>query len=119
MKKTLLLSLLSLASMSPVWGQARVVQVEQLSASYGASPTVTFRVYWDTQPDGVRHLDSVWLFIDFQQINSDHSLGAWAAATLTNPVSADAGTPSYPVALPYRGFYLRGNPSGAFDATVT
>ncbi|MDR0666986.1 MAG: hypothetical protein LBF90_00005, partial [Prevotellaceae bacterium] len=39
-------------------------------------------------------------------------------ATITGATTT-AGTLSYPVALPYRGFYLAGNPAGAFDATVT
>ncbi|MDR2361171.1 MAG: hypothetical protein LBD91_00370, partial [Prevotellaceae bacterium] len=44
--------------------------------------------------------------------------GAWTSATITG-ATATAGTLSYPVVLPGRGFYLAGNPSGAFNATVT
>jgi hypothetical protein len=119
MKRLILVSALAL-SVSTAWGQARVVQVEQLSANYGANPTVTFRVYWTTTPNGSNHLSNVWVFIDCQPI-VDGSLGAWAPAIIAaSPApTTTAGTPSYPVALPYRGFYLQGNPSGAFDATVT
>ncbi|MDR0729979.1 MAG: hypothetical protein LBF19_07670 [Prevotellaceae bacterium] len=117
MRKIFLLSMLSLASMS-VWGQAQVVQVEQLSATYGANPTVTFRVYWTTPPDGVRHLDSVWLFVDYLLIENNAPVGDWTPATITGVVSVSDGTPSYPVALPYRGFYLQGNPAGAFSSTI-
>ncbi|MDR2361414.1 MAG: hypothetical protein LBD91_01635, partial [Prevotellaceae bacterium] len=61
MKRLILLSALTL-SMTTICGQQSVVRVEQLGADYVATlPTVSFRVYWDTPPDNVRHLDSVWL----------------------------------------------------------
>jgi hypothetical protein len=106
-------------SFSTVWGQSRVVEIEQLSTTYGATPTVTFRVYWNTPPVGAKHLDSVWVFVDFQRINAGNVLDSWAAATLTTPASVSAGTPSYPFQPAARGFYLRGNAAGAFSATVT
>jgi hypothetical protein len=107
-------------SLSTAWGQSRVVQIEQLSTTYGATPAVTFRVYWDTAPVGPKHLDSVWVFVDFQRINAGNVLDSWAAATLTTPVATvSAGTPSYPFQPTARGFYLRGNAAGAFTAEVT
>ncbi|MDR2361735.1 MAG: hypothetical protein LBD91_03310, partial [Prevotellaceae bacterium] len=58
---TLLLLILLLGFGDFCYGQS-VVRVEQLGADYVATlPTVSFRVYWDTPPDNVRHLDSVWL----------------------------------------------------------
>ncbi|MDR1681486.1 MAG: hypothetical protein LBS12_06875 [Prevotellaceae bacterium] len=101
------------------WGQTRVVEIEQLSTAYGAAPTVTFRVYWDTAPVGAKHLDSVWVFVDFQRINAGNVLDSWAPATLTTPATVSAGTPSYPFQPTARGFYLRGNAAGAFSSTVT
>ncbi|MDR1680284.1 MAG: hypothetical protein LBS12_00650, partial [Prevotellaceae bacterium] len=119
MKKILFLSVLSL-SLTPAFGQSRVVQIEQLSTTYGATPTVTFRVYWDTAPVGAKHLDSVWVFVDYQRINAGNVLDSWAPATLATPVaSVSAGTPSYPFQPAARGFYLRGNAAGAFSSTVT
>jgi uncharacterized protein (TIGR02145 family) len=118
MKNLILLSAFAL-SVSTVWGQTQVVQVEQLSATYGVSPTVTFHVYWTTPPDDVRHRSNVWLFVDYQPIDANGSLGAWTPAIISSVVSVSDGTLSYPVALPYRGFYLQGNPAGAFSSTVT
>ncbi|MDR0667436.1 MAG: hypothetical protein LBF90_02310, partial [Prevotellaceae bacterium] len=117
MKKHVLFPLLFLAAL-PVWGQ-RVVQVQQLATSYGANPTVTFRVYWNTAPDNNRHRANVWIFVDYLPFSSDGTPGAWTPATISSVVSATDGTPSFPIALPYRGFYLQGNPSGAFSSTVT
>ncbi|MDR2361451.1 MAG: hypothetical protein LBD91_01835, partial [Prevotellaceae bacterium] len=118
MKKLILTTVLIL-SLSTVWGQTQVVQVEQLSATYGASPTVTFRVYWTTPPDDNRHRSKVWLFVDYQLVDNNGPAGAWTPATIASVVSVSDGSPSYPVALPYRGFYLQGNSAGAFSSTVT
>ncbi|MDR1680379.1 MAG: hypothetical protein LBS12_01145 [Prevotellaceae bacterium] len=117
--KKIILSFALCLLLSPVFGQSRVVQVEQLSASYGAAPTVTFRVYWTTPPVGPRHRSNVWLFVDYLQVFDDGTTGAWTPATISSVVSVSDGTASYPVALPYRGFYLQGNASAAFSSTVT
>ncbi|MDR1680524.1 MAG: hypothetical protein LBS12_01905 [Prevotellaceae bacterium] len=118
MKKILFLSILAL-SLTPAFGQ-RVVEIRQISTTYGATPTVTFEVYWNTAPVGAKHLDSVWVFVDFQRINAGNVLDSWTPATLTTPVaSVSAGTPSYPFQPAARGFYLRGNATGAFTAEVT
>ncbi|MDR0728572.1 MAG: hypothetical protein LBF19_00385, partial [Prevotellaceae bacterium] len=64
MKKLFLATVLAL-SLSAAWGQGgAVVRVEQLGADYTVS-TIRFHVYWDTPPQAPRHLDSVWLFIDY------------------------------------------------------
>ncbi|MDR0729409.1 MAG: hypothetical protein LBF19_04715, partial [Prevotellaceae bacterium] len=116
MKKTLLLSLLSLASLS-VWGQS-VVRITQLGADYAAAPpTVSFRVYWDSAPDNITHLDSVWLFVDYQPIAANGSLGAWTPATLSAPAATAPGT-VIAGSLNGRGFYLRGA-TPTFSSTVT
>ncbi|MDR0728976.1 MAG: hypothetical protein LBF19_02470, partial [Prevotellaceae bacterium] len=116
MKKTLLLSLLSLASLS-VWGQS-VVRITQLGADYAAAPpTVSFRVYWDSAPDNITHLDSVWLFVDYQPIAANGSLGAWTPATLSAPAANAPGT-VIAGSLNGRGFYLRGT-TPTFSSTVT
>ncbi|MDR0728923.1 MAG: hypothetical protein LBF19_02200 [Prevotellaceae bacterium] len=101
-------------------GQA-VVHVSQISADYGATPpTITFKVYWDSAPDGIRHLDSVWLFVDYRLIYANGALGDWTAASLNAPVLAPGseGTIST-VPSNTRGFYLYGNASTAFSSTVT
>jgi hypothetical protein len=96
-----------------------VVRVTQLGADYvAAPPTVSFRVYWDTQPDNVTHLDSVWLFVDYQPIAANGSLGAWTPATLTNPSATAPGT-VIAGSLNGRGFYLKGTPTASFSSTVT
>jgi hypothetical protein len=115
MKKLFLATVLAL-TVSTAWGQS-VVRVKQLGADYTVS-TVTFRVYWDTQPDGVRHLDSVWLFVDYQPIAANGSLGAWTPATLTNPTATSPGT-VVAGSLNGRGFYLRGTPAAGFSSEVT
>jgi hypothetical protein len=106
-----------------LWGSgglfAQVVQVTQLGGDYNATPpTVRFEVRWNAAPDGVTHLADVWLFVDYQTVNDDGSVGTWTPATIT-AATATAGTTTFPIALPYRGFYLQGNPSGTFSATVT
>ncbi|MDR0667118.1 MAG: hypothetical protein LBF90_00675, partial [Prevotellaceae bacterium] len=116
MKKHVFFSLLALAAL-PVWGQS-VVRITQLSSADGAVPSLTFHVGWATAPTPPDHRDTVWLFADVRTVNPDGLTGDWTAATITGATTT-AGTLSYPVALPYRGFYLAGNPAGAFDATVT
>ncbi|MDR2361611.1 MAG: hypothetical protein LBD91_02665, partial [Prevotellaceae bacterium] len=117
MKKLVLLSVLAL-SMSTVWGQQSVVRIEQHGADYAVS-TVTFRIYWDTQPDGDRHRDTVWLFVDYQPIAANGSLGAWTPATLSSPsVSPGAGA-IVAGSLNGRGFYLDGAGINVFSSTVT
>ncbi|MDR2361771.1 MAG: hypothetical protein LBD91_03490, partial [Prevotellaceae bacterium] len=117
MKKLILLSVLAL-SVSTVWGQQSVVRVEQFGANNTTTPpTVSFRVYWDEAPDGMRHLDSVWLFVDYQLIAANGSLGAWTPATLANPTATAQGT-VIAGSLNGRGFYLRGTPT-TFSSTVT
>ncbi|MDR1681195.1 MAG: hypothetical protein LBS12_05360 [Prevotellaceae bacterium] len=119
MQKIILLPALFLFLSPLAFGQSRVVQIEQLSASLGAAPTVTFRVYWTTPPVGPRHLSNVWLFVDYLPVFDDGTFGTWTPATISSVVSVSDGTASYPVPLPYRGFYLQGNASGAFSSTVT
>ncbi|MDR0728641.1 MAG: hypothetical protein LBF19_00740, partial [Prevotellaceae bacterium] len=120
MKKHSLTALLLLALMgfgSLCYAQS-VVRITQLGADYAAAPpTVTFRVYWDEAPQAPRHLDSVWLFIDYQPIHSDGSLGAWTPATLTNPAATAPGTVST-ASLNGRGFYLKGT-TPTFSSIVT
>jgi uncharacterized protein (TIGR02145 family) len=101
-------------------GQESVVRVAQIGADYIATPPkVTFRVYWDTAPSG-QHLDSVWLFIDYQPIHANGAYGAWTAATLNAPALA-SGSEGTIATVPSntRGFYLYGNPAGSFSATIT
>ncbi|MDR1680338.1 MAG: hypothetical protein LBS12_00930, partial [Prevotellaceae bacterium] len=81
-------------------------------------PTVEFRVYWDAAPDNINHLDSVWIFVDYQPISSTGTAGAWTPATLSTPATASAGT-VIPVTGNTRGFYLRGTPAAGFSSTVT
>ncbi|MDR0728648.1 MAG: hypothetical protein LBF19_00775, partial [Prevotellaceae bacterium] len=95
-----------------------VVRITQLGADYAAAPpTVSFRVYWDSAPDNIPHLDSVWLFVDYQPIAANGSLGAWTPATLTNPAATAPGT-VIAGSLNGRGFYLRGA-TPTFSSTVT
>ncbi|MDR0667320.1 MAG: hypothetical protein LBF90_01725 [Prevotellaceae bacterium] len=115
--KRLFLATVSVLSLSAVWGQS-VVGITQLSHTEGAVPTLTFHVGWTTAPTPPDHRDTVWIFADVRTVNPDGSTGHWTAATITGATTT-AGTLSFPIALPYRGFYLAGNPSGAFDAAMT
>ena len=116
MKKHVFFSLLFLAAL-PAFGQ-NVVRVAQIDADYSV-PSVTFRVYWEGGiPDNNSHLDSVWLFVDYQPIASNGSPGAWTAATLTNPSATAPGT-VVTGSLNGRGFYLRGTLDPSFSSTVT
>jgi Leucine-rich repeat (LRR) protein len=66
-------------------------------------------------------LDSVWVFVDYQPITNG-SLGAWTPAALATPATvtfATSGSATYPLTSPARGFYIHGNASGNFSATVT
>jgi hypothetical protein len=107
----------TLLSKNSRYGQG-VVQVSNLRITTGATPTLTFEVGWTTASTLPNHRDTVWLFADYRIVNTDGTTGAWTSATITG-ATATAGTLSYPVVLPGRGFYLAGNPSGAFNATVT
>ncbi|MDR2361461.1 MAG: hypothetical protein LBD91_01890, partial [Prevotellaceae bacterium] len=100
------------------YGQS-VVRIEQLGANNTTTPpTVSFHVYWNEEPDGGRHLDSVWLFVDYQPIAANGSLGAWMPATLANPTATAPGT-VITGSLNGRGFYLRGTLTPTFSSTVT
>ncbi|MDR1680862.1 MAG: hypothetical protein LBS12_03665 [Prevotellaceae bacterium] len=116
MKNLFLITILFL-SFATAWGQSTsVVRVEQLGADYSTTPPrVEFRVYWD-EATSSRHLDSVWVFVDYQPIHSNGSLGAWTPATLTSPTATAPGTVS---SLNGRGFYLHGTPAAGFSSTVT
>ncbi|MDR1680568.1 MAG: hypothetical protein LBS12_02130 [Prevotellaceae bacterium] len=104
-------------SFATAQGQS-VVRVAQISADYAATPpTVSFRVFWDTDPDGITHLDSVWLFVDYQTVQPNGLTGAWTPATLVSPAVATSGTVIH-VAGNTRGFYLRGT-TAPFSSTVT
>jgi hypothetical protein len=82
-------------------------------------PSVTFRVYWEGgAPDNSSHLDSIWLFVDYQPVASNGSLGAWTPATLSAPAAAAPAT-VVTVLGNGRGFYLRGTLDPSFSATVT
>jgi hypothetical protein len=118
MNRLILASVLAL-SISTVWGQdTRVVEVRNISADYAAaSPTVTFEVYWNTAPTPPRHRDTVWVFVDYQPIAANGSLGAWTPATPTNP--SVTGGAIVGGSLNGRGFYLDGDGTGAFSSTVT
>jgi hypothetical protein len=116
MKKHVFFSFLVLAAL-PVWGQ-NVVRVAQLDADYTV-PSVTFRVYWEGgAPDNSAHLDSIWLFVDYQPVAANGSLGAWTPATLSSPAATAPGT-VVAGSLNGRGFYLRGTLDPTFSATVT
>ncbi|MDR0667206.1 MAG: hypothetical protein LBF90_01140 [Prevotellaceae bacterium] len=97
----------------PLHGQSgRVVEIRHIEADYAATPpTVKFEVYWESAPDRNRHRDTVWVFADFQPINTGDAPGAWAPATITAATVSD-GTTVWPVAAPYRGFYLNGYNGG-------
>ena len=118
MKKVFSFAIL-LACSFPLWGQ-RVVETKTVSVNYSATPpTVTFEVYWNSAPNPAQqHLDSVWVFVDYAPISGTVT-GAWQPATITAATVTSPGTASYPVPLPYRGLYVKGNPSGTFSATVT
>ncbi|MDR0729653.1 MAG: fibrobacter succinogenes major paralogous domain-containing protein [Prevotellaceae bacterium] len=94
-----------------------VVCVEQLGADYTVS-TVSFRVYWDAAPQAPRHRDTVWLFVDYQPIAVNGSLGVWTPATLTNPAATSPGE-VIAGSLNGRGFYLKGTPIAPFSSIVT
>ncbi|MDR0728817.1 MAG: hypothetical protein LBF19_01660 [Prevotellaceae bacterium] len=116
--KTALLLLALLGFGSFCYAQS-VVRVTQLSITEGAVPALTFHVGWATPPSSTpNHRDTVWIFADYRTVNPDGSVGAWTSATITGATTT-AGTLSYPVSLPGRGFYLIGNSSGALDATLT
>jgi hypothetical protein len=63
-------------------------------------------------------LDSIWLFVDYQPVASNGSLGAWTPATLSAP-AASAPATVVTGSLNGRGFYLRGTLDPAFSATVS
>jgi hypothetical protein len=124
MKKLLFFTVISLLSLVgqggiSLFAQGRVVQTRSLSANYSATPpTITFEVYWLTPPTGPMHRDTVWVFVDYAPIVGN-APGAWGPASLTGAtVTAGTGT-IVPASLNGRGFYLAGNPSGAFSSTLT
>ncbi|MDR0667498.1 MAG: hypothetical protein LBF90_02635 [Prevotellaceae bacterium] len=116
MKKIVLYLLLFLC-LAPAFGQS-VVRIDRLATDY-AAPSATLRVYWEGGvPNNILHLDSVWLFVDYQPIASNGSLGVWTPATLSNPAASAPGTV---ITVPGngRGFYLRGTLDPSFSSTVT
>jgi hypothetical protein len=123
MKKLFITSLLLflIGSGSFLFAQGtRVVEIQSLGVDYGAEPpTVTFAVYWLTQPVGAMHRDTVWVFVDYALVDDDGTVGQWTPASLTTvapPVGAGTVVPG---SLNGRGFYLAGNPLGAFSSTLT
>ncbi|MDR1681677.1 MAG: hypothetical protein LBS12_07850 [Prevotellaceae bacterium] len=117
MKQIFLIAILFL-SLTAFGQGVSVVRVVQLGADYAATPpTVEFRVYWDAATDS-RHLDSVWVFVDYQPISSTGTVGEWIHARLTSPAATAPGT-VIPVTGNSRGFYLRGTPAAGFTSTVT
>jgi hypothetical protein len=77
MKKNLIFLTISLLPLLSI-AQTRVAEVTQLSVNYGAAPTVTFEVWWATPPTPPRHRDTVWVFVDYQTIAADGTLGVWS-----------------------------------------
>ncbi|MDR0729640.1 MAG: hypothetical protein LBF19_05920 [Prevotellaceae bacterium] len=128
MKKKLLTCILLLTTIAgfgsiSVYGQGRVVQISQIATDYAATPpTVTFDVYWDAAPDVAnRHLDTVWVFIDYQPITA-HVTGTWQHAVITNAsVDIISGTGSIvpPGIIGGRGFFLNGHGAVPFRAKLT
>jgi hypothetical protein len=108
-----------LAPEDSLFAQSRVVNIKSIEANYTvAPPTITFEVYWTSTPTPPMHRDTVWVFADYQAVGKGTELGAWAPAGMTKVAVAGAGT-VVPHSLNGRGFYLAGNPSGAFSSTVT
>jgi hypothetical protein len=123
MKKLFVTSLLLLSFLgtgSFLFGQdGRVVQTRSLGRNFEASPpTVTFEVYWLSDPPGPRHRDTVWVFVDYALVDADGQVGAWAQATLTAPNVTGDGT-LVPNSLNGRGFYIDGHGATTFSSTVT
>jgi uncharacterized protein (TIGR02145 family) len=104
------------------YAQGRVVQISHIAADYAANPpTVTFDVYWDTNPDrSARHLDTVWVFVDYQPVTGN-STGAWQHANITNAIANIAngtGNIVAPGIINGRGFFLYGS-AAPFRAKLT
>jgi hypothetical protein len=114
MKKLLILAF-ALLLVLPLLGQSRVVEVARITETT-TPPTVTFRVYWEAEPDNQRHRDSVWVFVDYQTVDNAGVAGSWTAATLTTINVSPPGTLS--TVTNWRGFYVKGT-SSTFSSTVT
>jgi uncharacterized protein (TIGR02145 family) len=108
---------LTAIALIPFWGWGQSVSVENTSVDYDTQ-TLTVEIGWAAGSRDDRHLDSVWVFVDYQPMAGDGTTGAWARATLTN-ADATAGTVTTLSGWPARGFFLHGDPSGDFASTLT
>jgi hypothetical protein len=105
-----------LAMFASVAASAQVTNVEPVGANY-TNKTVSFRVWWNAGSRDATHLAKVWVWVDYITVNSNNTTSgnSWTRATVG---SVSGGVTSYDGS--YRsGFWLEGNASTNYSATVT
>jgi hypothetical protein len=93
--------------------------LENIDADYVAK-TVTFHAYWQAGSRNNTHLDSIWVFVDFQPVTDPVTTGLWQRALVVhNSASASSGRVIYDGSN-RQGFWLKApDKSSAFSSIVT
>ena len=105
-----------LASMT---ASAQNMQITPISATYTASPVITFKVGW-TGARTFRHNTNVWVFVDYRKVENNAPAGSWtrAAVTATPAVNSTPASTATLVSGNDKGFWLHGT-DGDYSATLT
>ena len=105
-----------LAMLASVVASAQVTHVEPVSANY-TNKTVSFRVWWNAGSRDATYLSKVWVWVDYITVNSNNTTSGntWTRATIG---TISGGVTSYDGSN-RKGFWLEGNASAAYSATLT
>ena len=98
---------------------AQVTHVEPTGANY-MDKTVSFRVWWNAGSRDTTHLSKVWVWVDYITVNSNNTTSgnSWTRALVSGTPTTTAGTVA-PETGNDKGFWLTGNASTNYSATVT
>ena len=104
------------AMLANVAASAQVTNVTPVSANY-TNKTVSFRVWWNAGSRDATHLSKVWVWVDYIAVNNNNTTSGntWTRATIG---TISGGTTSYD-GNNRKGFWLEGNASTAYSATLT
>ena len=107
------------AMFASMTASAQVTNVEPVSANY-ANKTVSFRVWWNAGSRDATHLSKVWMWVDYITVNSDNTTSGnlWARALVSGTPTTTGGTVARETGND-KGFWLTGNASTNYSATVT
>ena len=104
------------AMLASMTASAQVTHVEPTGANY-TNKIVSFRVWWNASSRDATNLSKVWVWVDYIQVNANNTTAgnSWTRAivgTISGGITSYDGSNR-------NGFWLEGNASAAYSATLT